>query len=42
MIKLFLSQLFNRIARFFLFLQAKILLNQGKDYKFFEHIMDPS
>jgi hypothetical protein len=42
MIKLFLSQLFNRIARFFLFLQAKILLNHGKDYKFFEHIMDPS
>lgn len=42
MIKLFLSKGFNRIASFFLFLQAKVLLNHGKDYKFFEHIMDPS
>ena len=42
MIKLFLSKLFNRIARFFLFLQAKFLLNHGKDRKFFDHIMDPS
>lgn len=38
----FLSKQFNRIAKVFLFLQAKTLLNHGKDHAFFEHIMDPS
>ena len=42
MIKLFISKQFNRIARFFLSLQAKVLLKHGKDHVFFEHIMDPS
>lgn len=37
-----LSKLFNRIARSFLCLQAKTLINHGKDHVFFEHIMDPS
>lgn len=37
-----LSKLFNRIARLFLFLEAKTLLNHGKDHMFFKHIMDPS
>jgi len=37
-----LSHLFNLIARFFLTLQAKVLLKHGKDHVFFEHIMDPS
>ena len=37
-----LSKLFGRIAKFFLFLQAKTMLNHGKDHVFFEHIMDPS
>lgn len=42
MIKLFISKQFNRIARFFLSLQAKVLLKHGKDHVFFEHVMDPS
>ena len=37
-----LSKLFSLTAKCFLFLQAKVLLHHGKDYKFFEHIMDPS
>lgn len=41
MIKLFLGGLFNRIAKCFLFLQAKALLNHGKEHVFFDHIMDP-
>lgn len=38
----YLSKGLNKIARFFLYLQAKVLLSHGKDYKFFEHVMDPS
>ena len=42
MFKCYLSVQINRIARCFLFFQARILLNHGKDHVFFEHIMDPS
>lgn len=38
----YLSKGLNTIARFFLYLQAKLLLTHGKDHVFFEHIMDPS
>lgn len=38
----YLSKGLNTIARFFLYLQAKVLLTHGKDHVFFEHTMDPS